>query len=462
VVFVEFDTIAAISTPLGEGGIGIVRISGPDAVSIAEKIFKPKGKKDLSEVKSHTLTLGSVVCPNTGEVIDEVLLSVMLSPRSFTKEDVVEINCHGGIMPLKRTLEAVLNAGARLAQPGEFTKRAFLNGRIDLAQAEAVIDIIRAKTEEGLRVAVGNLEGSLSKEIRKYMNGITDILARIEANIDFPEEDPEAFISRNELEEMIGEMVKEIEGFLREAERGKIFREGLKAVIAGKPNVGKSSLLNALLKEKRAIVTEIPGTTRDIIEEMLNIGGIPVRIIDTAGIRKSKDKVERIGVRRSEKSIKEADLVLLVLDAVTGIEKEDEIIIEKVKDKECIVLINKIDITGKINIPFYEKATGKECIGISAKKGIGLKEVEEKIKERVFKGKINTTRPLITRVRHEQALKKALESLGEGLKACRDELPLDIIAIDVREAWEALGEITGDKVDEEILNRIFEEFCIGK
>ncbi|HBT19797.1 MAG TPA: tRNA uridine-5-carboxymethylaminomethyl(34) synthesis GTPase MnmE [Peptococcaceae bacterium] len=458
----EFDTIAAISTPLGEGGIGIVRISGPDAVKIAKKIFKPKGRESIGEVKSHTLTLGYVVCPNTGEVIDEVLLSVMKSPRSYTREDVVEINCHGGMMPLKRTLEAVLDAGARLAEPGEFTKRAFLNGRIDLAQAEAVIDIIRAKTDESLKVAVGNLEGSLSKEIKKFMDGITDILARIEANIDFPEEDPEAFITKNELEEMILKMMKEIEGFLQEAGKGKILREGLKAVIAGKPNVGKSSLLNALLKEKRAIVTEIPGTTRDIIEEMLNIGGIPVRIIDTAGIRKSRDKVERIGVRRSEKSIEEADLVLLVLDATTGIEREDEIIIEKVKNKECIVLINKIDITGKVNIPYYEKITGKECIAISAKKGIGLREVEGKIRERVFEGKINTTRPLITRVRHEQALKKALKSLGEGLAACRDNLPLDVVAIDIREAWEALGEITGDKVDEEILNRIFEEFCIGK
>lgn len=454
------DTIAAISTPLGEGGIGIVRITGENSIDIADKVFK--GKKKVSELKSHTINHGKVIDPVDGNMVDEVLLSVMRKPNTFTREDVVEINCHGGILPLKQILSIVLDNGARLAEPGEFSKRAFLNGRIDLAQAESIIDIIKSKTEKSLSIAVNNLEGSLSEDIKSIRTLLTNILARIEVNIDFPDEDPEAHIDTDELADRLEKIIVEIDRLLKSAGKGKIFREGLKAVIVGKTNVGKSSLLNCLLEEKRAIVTDVPGTTRDVIEEMLNFGGIPLKIIDTAGIRKTEDTVEKIGVERSRKSIREADLVIVVLDGVRGLSEEDMEIIKIIKNKKHIFLVNKIDLVDDSVIDKFENKLGEKCIPISAKKGSGLENVEAKIKEIVESESHKVGEALVTRSRHERALKDAREYLKESLKGIKEDVPFDIAAIDVREARNHLGEITGDTVSEDILDKIFSEFCIGK
>lgn len=459
---VEWETIAAISTPRGEGGIGIVRISGPDAIRIAGKVLVPPAGKTVGEFESHSLHLCRVKLPSDNKIIDEVMVSVMRAPKSFTREDVVEINCHGGTVALTATLNAVLSQGARLAQPGEFTKRAFLNGRIDLAQAEAVIDVIRARTDRSLSAALDNLEGSLSREIRGIRGDLSGILARIEVNIDFPGEDPEAEVTPEELEDMLSGIEDSIERLLAGSGRGKVLREGIRLVIAGRPNVGKSSLLNALLREKRAIVTDIPGTTRDVIEETLNLGGIPIRVMDTAGIRRAGDKIEALGVEMSEKLLDQADIVLLVTDASAGLLEEDLAVNKKAGDKKCLVVVNKLDLVGSVELSQWEKSTGRRCVAVSAKTGLGLESLEEKVVELIETGIAPAEGPLVTRLRHEQALKKALEHVREAREACVQGIPEDIMAIDVREAWTSLGEITGETVSEEILDRIFADFCIGK
>lgn len=459
----EDDTIAAISTPLGEGGIGIVRVSGKDALQIADKIFIGGRKKSLEELPSHSLNYGRIIDPDSGQIIDEVLLSIMRAPRTYTREDIIEINCHGGIVPTKRVLELVLEKGARLAEPGEFTKRAFLNGRIDLSQAEAVMDLIRAQTDMGLAVAVNQLEGGLSKRVNSIRNILLEVLAHIEASIDFPEEDIEE-ISIEEIRTRIVNALKEIDKLLDTADTGKIIKEGLKTVIIGKPNVGKSSLLNALLQEKRAIVTDIPGTTRDIIEEVINIKGIPLKIVDTAGIRETEDIVEKIGVEKSREFFAKADLVLLVLDAADELTKEDIMIMELLGEKKAIILINKTDLPQKLDEERVMKMVGdKPVLKISVKENLGIEDLKDTIAQIFFKGELKSRdNTMITNIRHRDALKKAKENLVDAIKTIDAEMPLDCISIDIREAWNRIGEITGETVKEDILNEIFRRFCIGK
>lgn len=459
----EDDTIAAISTPLGEGGIGIVRVSGKDALQIADKIFVGSRKKSLEELPSHSLNYGRIIDPDSGQVIDEVLLSVMRAPRTYTREDIVEINCHGGIVPTKRVLELVLEKGARLAEPGEFTKRAFLNGRIDLSQAEAVMDLIRAQTDMGLAVAVNQLEGGLSKRVNSIRDILLEVLAHIEASIDFPEEDIEE-MSIEEIKTRIVNAVKEIDKLLDTANTGKIIKEGLKTVIIGKPNVGKSSLLNALLQEKRAIVADIPGTTRDIIEEVINIKGIPLKIVDTAGIRETEDIVEKIGVERSREFFAKADLVLLVLDAADELTKEDIMIMELIGEKKTIILINKTDLPQKLDEERVMNMVGdKPVLKISVKENLGIEDLKDTITQIFFKGKLKSRdNTMITNIRHRDALKKAKENLVDAIKTIDAGMPLDCISIDIKEAWNRIGEITGETVKEDILNEIFRRFCIGK
>jgi len=457
------DTIAAISTPLGEGGIGIVRISGPEALKISGKIFKAK-RIDLNEIKSHKMIYGHIHDNLTGEVVDEVLFCYMKAPYSYTSEDIVEINCHGGIVPLKKTLELVLAGGARLAGPGEFSKRAFLNGRLDLAQAESVIDIIRSKTEAGLKLAVSQLKGDLSKKIKELQNKLLGIMAKVEVNIDFPEDD---------LEETTGkdivcsseELLEQIKSLIEGAEAGIIYREGIKAAIIGKPNVGKSSLLNALLREKRAIVTDVPGTTRDVIEEIINIQGIPLRIIDTAGLRETEDPVEKIGVERTKEVMIQADLVFQVLDAAEGLSSQDFEAIELTEKKKSLVIVNKTDVKNKkINQEDLKRLAGdRPVIWISAEQGTGLAELEDQIVDLVLYGKIDRSDSLmVTNIRHKQALERAAFHLREAISAVKNLVPVDIVAIDLRDAWEALGEITGSSVDDNLIDRIFKDFCVGK
>lgn len=458
------DTIAAIATPLGEGAIGIVRLSGPRALEIAEKVFAGKSKGKLREQGSHRLHYGFIVDPENGEKIDEVLLTVMLAPGTYTREDVVEINCHGGIIPLRRVLELVLRHGARLAMPGEFTKRAFLNGRLDLAQAESVLDVIRAKTEAGLRVALHQLAGELSGRVRGFQERILGLLAHVEASIDFPEEDIEE-LTREEMESEVRQMLQEVERLLHDARYGKVYREGLRTVIVGRPNVGKSSLLNALLREHRAIVTEIPGTTRDVIEEIVNIAGIPIRLADTAGLRATEDVVEKIGVERSREAVNLADMVLVVLDASTGLVAEDLQVLDLVREKKGIVLINKCDIAEGETLAerVRELAPEKPLLLVSVRTGKGMEELEKAIAEMVLEGRVAASDvPLVSHVRHRASLERCREHLKEvdaGLKRGEN---LDLLAIDLRGAWEALGEITGETVSEDIVDRIFQEFCIGK
>lgn len=458
----EFDTICAIATPIGEGGVSIIRISGEKALKIASNIFIPKNSYDIRNMKTYTMKYGNVIDVENNEIVDEVILSYMKSPNSYTGENVVEINCHGGVVSTNSVLNQIVKAGARLAEPGEFTKRAFLNGRIDLSQAEAVMDIITAKTELSMKSAMLQSNGALSKEIAELRKYLLNVLALIEYSVDFTEDD-EDIIDDNlviQIKDGINTTISKIKILLKNANEGKIIRDGLNVVIVGKPNVGKSSLLNALLREKRAIVTEVPGTTRDVIEEYINIDGIPIRIIDTAGIRDTDDIVEKIGVERSKEKIEEADLVILMLDTSREIDDDDKSIIDKIIDKKYIVLLNKIDLDIKTSQDIMSNLNNK--IYISAKTGKGIDDLKEEIKKLFFNGEINSESLIISNTRHKQALYRALENCDTALCKININEYLDLISIYITAAMKALSEITGDELDEDLLNKIFSEFCVGK
>lgn len=452
------DTIAAISTPPGEGGIGIIRISGENALQVAQKVFRPYKPGDWLR-ESYRMHYGHVVDHRSEKVIDEVLLAVMKAPRTYTRENVVEINCHGGIVPLRETLNAVLASGARLAEPGEFTKRAFLNGRIDLTQAESVIDIIRSKTGASLRIALSQLDGRLSARIKAVQDKILGILAGLEAAIDFPEDDIEE-TSRMQLSETAGEIIRDLDGLIENAGRGRLYREGIRTVIAGRPNVGKSSLLNALLGRERAIVTHIPGTTRDVIEEAINIKGIPLVLADTAGLRETEDLVERIGVEKTREFLAGADLILFMVEANEGLTCEDREILSTIDRDKTLLIVNKIDLEEKAQ---GINAGGMSVVEVSALTGEGMDGLEEKIEEIVSGGKVRSPESIIvSSARHEEALRRARDHMGDFKNSLGAGVPADLMTIDLRDSWEALGEITGSTVTEDLLDRIFSEFCIGK
>ncbi|MDP4091932.1 MAG: tRNA uridine-5-carboxymethylaminomethyl(34) synthesis GTPase MnmE [Bacillota bacterium] len=455
------DTIAAISTPQGTGGIGIIRISGSGAFEIAEQLFK--GRKPFKEYKPNSINHGCLINPANSEIIDDVLVSKMKAPNTFTREDIVEINCHGGMTVLKKVLELVVKSGARPAEAGEFTKRAFLNGRIDLSQAEAVIDLINSKTEEGSKAAVSQLEGKLSKRLKSVRDKLLDLISHIEVTVDYPEHDIEE-ITGQEVYAAIKEIRNDLERLTEGYDKGRILREGLNAVIIGKPNVGKSSLLNELSGVNKAIVTDIPGTTRDIIEEFINIGGIPVRIIDTAGIRETSDLVEKIGVQRAEIEIDNADIVLMMIDASEVITAADREILKKVDAKKAIIILNKTDISDieRIN-QIKTSLQGKIIIEMSIKEGTGLDRLETEIKNLFVKGDIKANQEiLLTNVRHKVLIDSAVVSISEAVNAYQSGLPLDCITIDIRNSADYLGQITGESVSEDVMHRIFSRFCIGK
>ncbi len=470
------DTICAISTPLGENGIGIVRLSGPKAIKIVNGIFLFSNKKSLAKMSTFTLHYGHIINSNPKseirnpklKVIDEVLVTVMRAPKTYTREDVVEINCHGGIVPLRRVLKLCLENGVRLAQPGEFTMRAFLNGRLDLVQAEAVCDIIRAKTEQAMNCAVMQLEGNLSKKIKEIKNEIINILSLVEASIDFSEEDIE-FIQKKEIKRKIKDIIRKIGKLLEDAESGKILRDGLKIAIIGKPNVGKSSLLNLLLREERAIVTPIPGTTRDVIEDMINIKGIPAIIMDTAGIKShSQSFIEKIGVEKSKKSLKAADLILFVVDASIPLSKEDRNISQTIKNcnKKVIIIANKSDLRPAFSIKTVNcklSTVNSPIVWTSCVKKTGINELENKIYTLFIHGKVEKSNaPFVTNIRHKNALDKTENSLKRAIQVIENGKSEEFIALDLREALNSLAEIIGETITDDILSQIFSKFCIGK
>lgn len=457
----EFDTIAAISTPPGEGAISIVRMSGEEAVSIAQKVFSGK---DLTQAKSHTINYGHIVDPKTHEEIDEVMVSLMLAPKTFTREDVIEINCHGGIVATNRILRLLLVNGARLAEPGEFTKRAFLHGRIDLTQAESVMDLIRAKTDRSMKIALNQLDGNLSHLIDSLRKDILDVLAQVEVNIDYPEYDDVEEMTTKLLREKAIEIKQRIEQLLKTASQGKIMREGLATALVGRPNVGKSSLLNHLLHEDKAIVTDVAGTTRDVIEEYVNVSGVPLKLIDTAGIRETDDKVEKIGVERSKKAIEQSDLVLLVLNAAESLTKEDFELIRLTNDKKRIIILNKTDLEEKLDRKELAKVSGNAPVyATSILKNEGVEALEEAISKLFFNGIENSqSTVMVTNARHIALLKKAQNSLDSVLEGISSGMPVDLVQIDMTEAWNLLGEITGESYEDELLDQLFSQFCLGK
>lgn len=452
------DTIAAISTPSGEGAIGIVRLSGSGSLGIADKVFRPNAAGSPSGFRSFTVHYGHIV-DGTARVVDEALLTVMRAPKSYTKEDMAEINCHGGIVPLRKTLELVLAGGARLAEPGEFTKRAFLNGRIDLTQAEAVLDVIRSKTDESLAIALGQLDGRLSSILKGIREELASVSAGVEASIDFPEEDTE-IISEADTKGRLEAVKAQLEGLLETADKGIIMREGISCVICGKPNVGKSSLLNALLRKERAIVTHVPGTTRDTIEEYANIGGIPFRLVDTAGITATEDIVEREGVLRSREHIERSGLILLMFDGNLPLSDEDMVLLEDTKARARIIVINKTDLPRKMDTSGFP---GRGVIEISAKAGNGLDRLREAMAGAVFSGKAKAGEPVaVTNLRQKEAARSALSSVEAAISAVDGKLPPELIAVEVNESLGHIADIVGETVNEEILDRIFSQFCIGK
>lgn len=458
------DTIAAISTPMGEGAIAIVRLSGPEAIQIADKIYKgPKGKT-LSSVESHTIHYGHIVDRPSDRVVEEVMVSVLKAPRTFTREDVIEINCHGGIVTVNQVLQLALREGVRLAEPGEFTKRAFLNGRIDLSQAEAVMDLIRAKTDRAMNVAMNQMEGRLSALVRRLRSEILETLAHVEVNIDYPEYDDVEEMTHQILVEKATAVKKEIETLLRTSEQGKILREGLSTVIIGRPNVGKSSLLNSLVHEAKAIVTDIPGTTRDVIEEYVNVRGVPLRLVDTAGIRETEDIVERIGVERSRQVLKEADLILLVLNYSEELSEEDVKLFEAVEGMDVIVILNKTDLEPKIDTErVRELANGRPVVTTSLLKEEGINDLEEAIQSLFYTGAIESgDLTYVSNTRHITILQQAKRAIEDALSGIEQDVPIDMVQIDLTRCWELLGEIIGDSVHESLIDQLFSQFCLGK
>ena len=453
----EFDTIAAISTPLGEGAIGIVRLSGTDSFAIAQRIFKGK---DLASVASHTLNYGHIVDPDKNEILDEVMVGAMRSPKTFTREDIIEINTHGGIAVTNEILQLVIREGARLAEPGEFTKRAFLNGRVDLTQAEAVMDIIRAKTDKAMNIAVKQLDGSLSDLINNTRQEILNTLAQVEVNIDYPEYDDVEEATTEIIREKTSEFEALLTNLLKTARRGKILREGISTAIIGRPNVGKSSLLNNLLREEKAIVTDIEGTTRDVIEEYVNINGVPLKLVDTAGIRETEDIVEQIGVERSKKALKEADLVLLVLNASEPLTDQDRQLLEISQDSNRIILLNKVDLPQQIELDEIPA----DHIKISVLKNQNINQIEDRINALFFEnaGLVEQDATYLSNARHISLIEKAVESLQAVNEGLAMGMPVDLLQVDLTRTWEILGEITGDAAPDELITQLFSQFCLGK
>ncbi|MFJ5964018.1 tRNA uridine-5-carboxymethylaminomethyl(34) synthesis GTPase MnmE [Bacillus sp. NPDC093026] len=458
------DTIAAISTPMGEGAIAIIRLSGPDAVQIADRMYKGPKEKKLISVDSHTIHYGHIVDRGTDQVIEEVMVSILRAPKTFTREDVVEINCHGGIVTVNKVLQLALREGARLAEPGEFTKRAFLNGRIDLSQAEAVMDLIRAKTDRAMNVAINQMEGRLSGLIKRLRGEILETLAHVEVNIDYPEYEDVEEMTHRVLVEKATSVKKEIESLLTTSQQGKILREGLSTVIIGRPNVGKSSLLNSLVQETKAIVTDIPGTTRDVIEEYVNVRGVPLRLVDTAGIRETEDIVERIGVERSRQVLKEADLILLVLNYSEELSEEDIKLFEAVSGMDIIVIVNKTDLEPKLDLEKVKQlAKGRPVVTTSLLQEKGIDELEMAIQSLFFTGSIESgDLTYVSNTRHIALLQQAKQSIEDALKGIEMDVPIDIVQIDLTRCWEQLGEIIGDAVHESLIDQLFSQFCLGK
>lgn len=455
------DTIAAVATAYGEGGIGIIRISGEEALPILQEIFEFHG--DTDTFTSRRMTYGKIIDKEKNQIIDEVLAVYMKGPKTYTAEDVVEINCHGSMVSLRKTLALVLRKGARLAEPGEFTKRAFLNGRLDLSQAEAVIDMIRAKTDKSFDVAVSQLEGRLSLKVEEIRQKLLDLLVDITVNIDYPDEDIEE-MTYEKLEESIVETQDMIEKLLATSSTGRMIREGIKIAIVGKPNVGKSSLMNGLLKETRAIVTDIPGTTRDTIEEVLSIRNIPVYLVDTAGIRETSDKVEKMGIEKSKEAFNQADFILFLLDGSRPLEEEDLQIMEFLKERKSLVLINKRDLGEAISIEdISAKLPASQVIEASLLKGQGITEIEDAVEDLVYGGEIvQKESMMVNNVRHIELLQQAVKSLTDALHMSERREALDFIEVDVKNAYERLGEIIGETVSDDIINEVFARFCLGK
>ena len=458
---IHTDTIAAIATAMGNSGIGIVRISGGEAVAVADRIFKEKGKKEtLGEAPSHTIHYGYIY--DGDQVVDEVLVMLMRGPKSFTAEDTVEIDCHGGMLVTRRILDTVLKAGARLAEPGEFTKRAFLNGRIDLSQAEAVIDVINAKNEYALKSSVGQLRGSVSKKIRKLREKILYEIAFIESALD----DPEHISLDGYGERLLAgaqAMERELSGLIRSSASGRVVSEGIRTVILGKPNAGKSSLMNVLVGEDRAIVTDIAGTTRDILEEHIYLQGISLNVVDTAGIRSTSDVVEKIGVERAMEAARDADLIIYVVDGSRELDENDLQIMELIRERKAVVLLNKSDLEPVVSLDEITEKSGHRVISISAKEETGIDQLEEEIKSLFYEGEIDfNDQVLITNVRHAEALREAYDSIRMVENSIENGMPEDFFSIDLMNAYEKLGLIVGEAVEDDLVNEIFSKFCMGK
>ncbi|MBF0753647.1 tRNA uridine-5-carboxymethylaminomethyl(34) synthesis GTPase MnmE [Jeotgalicoccus nanhaiensis] len=457
----QFETISSISTPVGEGAIAIVRLSGEDAIEIADRLYK--GAKKLSDTDSHTINYGHIIDPKTGETVEEVMVALMRAPKTYTREDIVEINCHGGIHTVNRVLQLTLNNGARMAEPGEFTKRAFLNGRVDLSQAEAVMDFIRAKTNEASKVANQQVQGRLKTYIEELRQSILNILAQVEVNIDYPEYDDVEEATTSFLLSEAKKVSDNIDKLLKSSTEGRILREGLSTVIVGKPNVGKSSLLNYLIQDNKAIVTDVAGTTRDILEEYVNVNGIPLKLVDTAGIRETDDIVEKIGVERSREALKDAELILYVMNNNDELTPEDLELLESADDKKVIGIVNKLDLENKLDINYLEEHFKIPLIKTSIINGEGVDDLENEIQEMFFEGSLSSTdSTYVSNNRHINLLEQAKTAIEDAISSAEMDVPVDIIQIDLIKTWELLGEVIGEDVSEQLIDKLFSQFCLGK